>query len=209
MTDFAADTRHYCRNPRCRSKLPSPVANARDAFCVRGCFNSFYLHRCLVCEGAIEQPKRGRRQLCKRAKCRNALARGLSLGRYHHAPSAKVISERAESIDVLRAPAGDRPWRIMAGPQLTASQFHCATIPDGPDCEWKGGEYRRIEAPNRAMLREHIGRLSAKALIQRHHVPVIDLSLIATAQPPAPAAPAVIGDGLDIPEFLLRRPQAA
>jgi hypothetical protein len=29
---------------------------------------------------------------------------------------------------------------------MTASQFHCATVPDGPDCQWKGGEYQRIEA---------------------------------------------------------------
>jgi hypothetical protein len=76
MTDFAVTDRHYCRNPRCRSKLPAPVASAREAFCVRGCFNSFYLHRCVVCEGAIEQPKRGRRLICKRAKCRNALQGG-------------------------------------------------------------------------------------------------------------------------------------
>jgi hypothetical protein len=65
MTDFIAETRHYCRNPRCRSKLPAPVANPREAYCVRGCFNSFYLHRCIVCERAIEQPKRG---VCARAR---------------------------------------------------------------------------------------------------------------------------------------------
>ena len=41
-----------------------------------------------------------------------------------------------------------RPWRIVAGPPLTASQFHCATL---------GGsamdEVRRIEAKNRAALK--------------------------------------------------------
>ena len=35
MTDFAQELRHRCRNPRCRSKLPAPVANAREAFCTR------------------------------------------------------------------------------------------------------------------------------------------------------------------------------
>jgi hypothetical protein len=220
MTDFVAETRHYCRNPRCRSKLPAPVASAREAFCVRGCFNSFYLHRCLVCEGAIEQPKRGRRLICKRAKCRNALQGGVSLGRYHHAQSAKLISVKADSVDVLTAPATDiaaPAWRIVAGPELIASQFHCATIADGPNSEWKGGEYPRIEARNRALLREHFRRLGAKAQIQRHHAPVnvlggyrfpdapeIDLSPIATAAS-APTARAVVGDGLDIPGFLLRR----
>jgi hypothetical protein len=42
-----------------------------------------------------------------------------------------------------------RAWRIIAG-TLTPSQ---ATVPDGPDCQWKGGEYERIEAKNRAALK--------------------------------------------------------
>jgi hypothetical protein len=129
MTDFAVTDRHYCRSPRCRPKLPAPVASAREAFCVRGCFNSFYLHRCLVCEGAIEQPKRGRRLICKRAQCRNALQGGLSLGRYHHAQSAKLISESADSIGVKEAAKADiRPWRIVAGPEPSPSSFHCAVV---------------------------------------------------------------------------------
>ena len=39
--------RHYCRNPRCRSKLKQPVENPRRAFCTRGCHSSFYHSRCL------------------------------------------------------------------------------------------------------------------------------------------------------------------
>jgi hypothetical protein len=46
VTAFDTETRHYCRNPRCRSKLPAPVANAREAFCARGCFESFYRSHC-------------------------------------------------------------------------------------------------------------------------------------------------------------------
>jgi hypothetical protein len=42
--------RHYCRNPRCRMKLQAPVENEHRAFCCRGCFESFYRSRCLVCE---------------------------------------------------------------------------------------------------------------------------------------------------------------
>jgi hypothetical protein len=34
--------RHYCRNPRCRSKLAAPVSNPREAFCTRGCYNTWY-----------------------------------------------------------------------------------------------------------------------------------------------------------------------
>jgi hypothetical protein len=61
--------RHYCRNPKCRSKLPAPAGNPREAFCARGCHASFYRHRCLVCEAAIdrrtEHQKFCRRPLCK------------------------------------------------------------------------------------------------------------------------------------------------
>ncbi|MFZ2079887.1 MAG: hypothetical protein WAV38_25220 [Xanthobacteraceae bacterium] len=217
MTDFAAETtRHYCRNPRCRSKLPAPVSNPREAFCVRGCHSGFYRTRCLVCEAKMER-KTENQLICGKRRCRNALQARQSLGRYR-APSA-VIDPLKTSIKpgVKSGVATDRPWRIVAGQGLTAEQLHSATIADGPNCEWKGGEYQRIEARNRALLREHFRRLSAKALIQRHHAPFnvlggyrfpdapeIDLSPIATAAP-APTAPAVVGDGLDIPGFLLRR----
>jgi hypothetical protein len=49
--------RHYCRNPKCRMRLPAPVSNAKEAFCTAGCYRSFYLHRCRVCEERIEQSK--------------------------------------------------------------------------------------------------------------------------------------------------------
>jgi hypothetical protein len=207
MTDFAADTRHYCRNPRCRSKLPAPVANARDAFCTRGCHSGFYRTRRLVCEAKME--RRTENQLiCGKRRCRNALQARQSLGRYHAPSAVKDPLKTSIKPGIKTDVAANRPWRIVAGQELTAEQLHCATIADGPNCEWKGGEYQRIEARNRALLREHIGRLSAKALIQRHHVPDIDLSPIATA--PALAAVA-IGDGLEmipddlsIPAFLRR-----
>ena len=41
MTEFAAETRYYCRNPKCRSKLPKPVSNEGEAFCARGCHTAF------------------------------------------------------------------------------------------------------------------------------------------------------------------------
>jgi hypothetical protein len=45
-----AKPRHYCRNLKCRSKLPAPIENVRKAFCCRGCHSAFYRTRCLVCE---------------------------------------------------------------------------------------------------------------------------------------------------------------
>jgi hypothetical protein len=55
-----APLRHRCRNPRCRMKLPEPVENLHHAFCTRGCYESFYRSRCLVCEEPMR--RKGRRQ---------------------------------------------------------------------------------------------------------------------------------------------------
>jgi hypothetical protein len=164
MTDFRVELRHRCRNPRCRSKLPTPVSNEREAFCTRGCHSSFYLHRCLICERRIEQPKRGRRQICRRASCRNALQGRYSLGRYHASSNAKLISESADSIGVKDA-IKPRPWRHVAGPPLTPSQFHCATV---------GGE-EAVAAATRTNLRywrEANARAEQRCLIKRNDAPI-------------------------------------
>jgi hypothetical protein len=46
----------------------------------------------------------------------------------------------------------DPAWRQAAGPKLTASAFHFATVSDGPEGRWEEGRYYRIEAKNRAAL---------------------------------------------------------
>jgi hypothetical protein len=81
-TDVTIDVlRHYCRNPRCRSKLSDPVENAREAFCCRGCYRQFYRSRCLMCEAAMER-KTGNQRLCGRRKCKNAFRTSDWFGRY-------------------------------------------------------------------------------------------------------------------------------
>jgi hypothetical protein len=103
----------------------------------------------------------------------------------------------------------------VADPEISPVSFRFATLPLDP------ATAGRVQHDVKA-LREHFRRLSAKAQIQRHHAPVnvlggyrfpdapnIDLSPFATAQPPAPTARAVVGDGLDIPGFLLRSPAAS
>jgi hypothetical protein len=73
----ARKAKHYCRNPRCRSRLPEPVENEHRAFCALGCFEGFYRSRCRVCERDIStNPLTGerrrasaRRQTCGR-KCK-------------------------------------------------------------------------------------------------------------------------------------------
>jgi hypothetical protein len=88
MTEFKRELRHRCRNPKCRSKLPAPVANEREAFCARGCHGGFYRKRCLVCEAPMER-KTEHQLVCGKRKCRNALKANIGFGRYH-APSNVV-----------------------------------------------------------------------------------------------------------------------
>jgi hypothetical protein len=97
MTDFKETAmRKFCRNQKCRMKLPTPTSNEKEAFCTRGCYQSFYLHRCIVCEKAIERTT-ANRKICKRSRCRNALATGEGFGRYH-ADSAQTthVSQNLE-----------------------------------------------------------------------------------------------------------------
>jgi hypothetical protein len=131
----------------------------------------------------------------------------------------KLTSESADSIDPKQAPKPDRPWHIVAGPELTTSQFDCATVPDGPDCRWEGGSWQRIEAHNKAMLREQFRKKAAECLIQPHHPPVnilggykfpdapaVDLTPIDPACiPTATLYPDPGRDPLEIPDFLRRR----
>ena len=60
--------RKRCRNPRCRSKLPTPVESPHRAFCTRGCYESFYRTRCRVCETDLR--KTGKRGDENRRYCR-------------------------------------------------------------------------------------------------------------------------------------------
>jgi hypothetical protein len=53
--------RSRCRNPHCRLKLPYPVENKHHAFCCRGCFESFYLNRCRVCEDPMQRKREGQK----------------------------------------------------------------------------------------------------------------------------------------------------
>jgi hypothetical protein len=207
----AEEVRHYCRNPRCGSKLPAPVSNSREAFCTRGCYNSFYLSRCLICEGRIEQPKRGKRLICKKVKCRSALRSNSCLGRHHTSSAAKLISKEADFVGVKEPLKPDRACRIVAGPELTASQLHCAVI----------GATEAVEAINRTNARhwrEYNAAAEASCSIKRPDppvnvvggykfpgAPVIDLAPITRSSPPPANDTAVHDDSLDIPEFLRRR----
>jgi hypothetical protein len=207
MTEFTETLRHYCRNPRCRSKLPAPVANPREAFCTRGCYGSFYLRRCLACEGPIDR-KRADQKVCRKAKCRSALRGGNDFGCYAGTSPAKLASKTPDFIDPKMPLRTEQPWRVVAGPKLSSSALRCATI--------GGGE--AVEAINRTNLRHWRGA-EAGCSIKRHDAPVnvlgghkfpgapiVDLAPIAPPSlPPANDDSAVnYGESLDIPEFLRR-----
>jgi hypothetical protein len=167
MVEFAEAVRHYCRNPRCRSKLPKPVANPREAFCARGCHSSFYLKRCLVCEGPFER-KNATQKVCRKSKCRSAWRAQSGFGRYVAPSAAREAQKTLDFIDSKQPLKPDRTlaWRVVAaGRPITANQYHCAIVPDGPDCGWEGGEFERVEARNKARLREHFRKQAAKCLI--------------------------------------------
>jgi len=135
MTEFTEASRKRCRNKHCRMNLPTPVTNPREAFCSKGCYGSFYLRRCLVCEDPIERTT-GNRKICKKSKCRNALAAGLGFGRYHGTPTkpnrASQNLERTQEVPVNGSVfSGSKPpeWRHIAGPPLTPNQLHCEKKP--------------------------------------------------------------------------------
>ena len=157
MTEFGTEYRHYCRNPKCRSKLKTPVENPREAFCTRGCHSSFYRKRCLVCEGPMER-KTEKRQICNKAKCRNAFRDKSCLGRYVTSRRAKSSAKNVDFIDLKQA-LGTRlaKWRVLAG-EISENALHCATVPDGEIVDhvptWEGGSFERIEAENRRALKK-------------------------------------------------------
>jgi hypothetical protein len=46
--------RKFCRDPKCRMKLPKPTANPKEAFSTTG-QTSFYRTHCIACEKPMER----------------------------------------------------------------------------------------------------------------------------------------------------------
>jgi hypothetical protein len=149
----------FCRNPKCRSKLKAPVSNPREAFCARGCHTSFYLRRCLVCEGPLQRRNKTQR-VCRKSRCRSGWRARAGFGRYSPSNSVSLASKTLDFIDSRQPLKPDRTWRQVTGPKLTPSELHCGLV--------GAKEAAEANRKNRAYSREH----SAKALIQPHHPPV-------------------------------------
>jgi hypothetical protein len=115
--------------------------------------------------------------------------------------------------------------RVSAGPTLTLSQLHCAIVPDGPDNQWEGGEYQRIEARNRRALEAKLDSAANSCAVCGRDDDLVDREVdgrwVTTCReharpaqleeeagvpsdwtPCSPASP--IADDLTIPEFLRR-----
>jgi hypothetical protein len=109
---FDVDERHYCRHPRCRSKLPAPVSNEHRAFCTRGCYQAFFRHRCLICEQAIERTTE-HRKFCRKPRCRSTFRAAPERYEYPTGASTRSPSKNPTKPRVLRAPSADRipPFR--------------------------------------------------------------------------------------------------
>src|SRR5215469_1078059 len=131
MTEFTQTLRHYCRNPRCRSKLPSPASDPHKAFCTRGCHSSFYLKRCLVCENDKPAGSTARRKLCRRPKCEGRYRKNGAHYSFLGADTASAanVPRSAQSTGIKSAGLDDRPPHVVAGPKITACVYHCAALP--------------------------------------------------------------------------------
>jgi hypothetical protein len=164
MTEFTQTLRQYCRYPLCRSKLPSPVSNPREAFCTKGCHSSFYRHRCLICEGEMERKTENQR-ICGKRRCRSAFRTQNDIGRYYPTRDVRHPLKNSIKLGTKSGLADDRPWRVVAGPEPSPSVLHCATV----------GAAEAIEAANRTNARhwrEHNAKAEEKCLIKRHDPPV-------------------------------------
>jgi hypothetical protein len=117
LTDFKQELRHRCRNPRCKSKLPAPVANEREAFCTKGCYGAFYRSRCVVCEEAFER-KNEQQKVCGKRKCRSTLRQlqkaDFALGRYFPRCTSEAPPEVPVNQGSAMAPADGRGGASIA-----------------------------------------------------------------------------------------------
>jgi hypothetical protein len=197
MTEFTQTLRHYCRNPRCGSKLPSPAADPRKAFCTRGCHSSFYLKRCLVCENDRPAGSTARRKLCRRPQCEGRYRKNSAhysfLGA--DAASAANASRSTQSTGIKSADFDARPC-IVAGPKITAAIYHCAALPLDADAA------NRIYAANNW---DRIRRESAWCRARPPYFPV-DVTTQSRWEPCVPSVS--ISDDLSIPDFLKCKPAA-
>jgi hypothetical protein len=97
--------------------------------------------------------------------------------------------------------------RVRAHAHTTAR-----SIPDGPDCQWKGGDYERIEAKDRALLKaakeaeiEASGYFTDPEWREVISPDGVICSVTRFRDAELRTSPPPIPDDLSIPDFLLRQ----
>lgn len=172
-------TRTYCRNPRCRAQLAEPADHPQRAFCCRGCRESFYLRRCLVCERPLAHERlktcgRKCRAIYRRFPHRCQQAKGRVAKRVNLASEVPV--KRASKSPISATERQARAARAAASAQAIFQ-------PAVPPLNLLGG-FRFPEIAAHKLVR---AMLAAPALS-------------------APPLPDPGGDPLEIPPFLRRAP---
>jgi len=199
---FAVELRHRCRH--CRSKLPAPVENPHKAFCARGCYSSFYLKRCVVCEKGKPAGRSDRkfcRRLCRAQYHRNPDRFAPITAKPDPTPVRVTLSSKsAQSTGIKIAHNDDRPWLQVAGPELTANAFHCAVVGAAEPA-------RRINAQHWREAGTLIGPSDPPVnLLGGYKFPNSpDVELSSPAEPagvPVTDSSRTIADDLSIPDFL-------
>ena len=127
--------RHRCRRPKCGLKLQVATNIMRNAFCCRGCRDSFYTSRCLVCERPMQRNQESQ-LTCDRSKCKAALRRDRAhfLGKWgasngqgiQTAGKAERTLETSIKTGLETATKPGR-WRQTAGPPMSAEVLRLAT----------------------------------------------------------------------------------
>jgi hypothetical protein len=205
-------------------KLEQPTDNPRRAFCCAACFETYFRRCCLVCERPLGPDRTARRRFC-RARCRVEYNRHLERFNFPH-PAQGSVSLRnaigsAHSTGLKPGTESGRPFRIVAGPQLTTTAFRLASIPLDPELAARlarthAGFVERRQKAQRAVARKALikRRTWPVTIIGRRQVPDhphIDLSPLPAPEWAIPSRWAPVGDGRDvppIPDFLLRTPAA-
>jgi hypothetical protein len=122
--------RHRCRF--CRTKLAEPTDNPRRGFCCRGCFNSFYRHRCVVCESPIRLKRENSLRLCIDVRCKAEVKRFPEAYRWpeRHGGSQNVeITQKTPDFTGVKTAFELPPrWRQVAGLELSTSALTLATV---------------------------------------------------------------------------------
>ena len=96
----------------------------------------------------------------------------------------------------------DRPWRQVAGP---AVDVRLAAIGAAVKQARRANRGHWVKAGNGALIKKHHAPVNVIGGFKFANAPVIDLGTVPTASSdPTPLPASTEGDGLDIPDFLVR-----